>query len=185
MQDPYAIVVVDVWDTKNLANKNLVNIYEQMTQRICKLITCLPNKHQNRVLICNYNTEMYCLHPNLKSVIYDYSANRYLRYSLHTDDQSEAIAWLNDNNIKKLYYTGSSMPGCVSDRPMGMKNMPDSFEKSVVLDAISLITAFDHHSDWAVLHYMYQTSIELSKTYGWEITWTDQILNNRDKIKCV
>mgnify|MGYP000144424558 CR=1 FL=1 len=176
MQEPYAIVVIDVWDTNNLVNKNLISMYEQMTQRICKLIQSLPNKHQNRVLVSKYNLETYHIHRNLESVIYDYGKKKYYDYCLYTDDQDEAIKWLNDNKIKKLYYTGSSMPGCVTDRPLGLKNMPDSFDKAVVLDAVSLTTAFEHHSDWAVLHHMYQVSTELSKEYGWELTWTNQIL---------
>lgn len=176
MQENYAIVVIDVWDTNHIPNKNLISMYEQMCQRICNLIQSLPNKHQNRVLVSKYNIETCSIHPNLESVIYDYDKKKYYKYCLYTDDQSEAIQWLNDNNIKKLYYTGASMPGCVTDRPLGLKNIPDSFDKAIVLDAVSFNNDFEHHSDWAVLHKMYQHSIKLSKEYGWEVTWASDIL---------
>jgi len=173
--EPYAIVVVDVWDTNNLANKNVLSMYEQMTQRICRMINYQSNTHINRVLVTNYNAETYSIHPNLHAVIYDNKHKEYRKNCLFTSNRDKAIEWLADNNIKKLYYTGSSMPGCVSDRPMGLKNMPDSFEKFIVMDAISLVTSYEH-SDWSVMHDMYMSTIQLANQSGWNITWSNQLL---------
>ncbi len=172
--EPYAIVVIDVWDTNNLANKNLLSMYEQMTQRICLMIKDQPNTHINRVLVTNYNAETHSIHPNLHAAIYDNKNKEYHKNCLFTSNRNKAIAWLADNNIKKLYYTGSSMPGCVSDRPLGLKNMPDSFEKFIVMDAISLVTSYEL-SDWSVMHDMYKSTIQLANQSSWNITWSNQL----------
>ena len=162
----YAIVIIDTWDSDRIVNKSLIDLYEQVIQKIQKMILQLPD--DSVAIIADYELSGRTLHPNIESLIEDRRVNM---KCLRSRDRDGVLKYLNEKEITKLCYMGSSMPGCVTDRTMGLKNMPKYFSKSVVIDATIKLTSLETNlAD--VIHDSYHSSITMSRKYGWNILWT-------------
>ncbi len=163
----YAIVIIDTWNSDMVSNKLLIDLYEQMIQRIQKMILQLPSNCV--AIIADYELDGRYLHPNIESLI---TANENIsKKCLRSTNRDDALTYLDERKIEKLYYMGSSMPGCVTDRPLGLKNMPEYFTKSIVIDATMKMTRLESNLI-DVIHDSYHSSIMMAKRYGWNINWT-------------
>tara|TARA_R110000868_G_C10729151_1_gene751443 strand:- start:81 stop:611 length:531 start_codon:yes stop_codon:yes gene_type:complete len=163
----YAIVIIDTWNADMIANKSLIDVYEQMIQRIQKMILQLPSNCV--AIIADYESDGRILHPNIESLM---SSNEHIsKKCLRSTNRDEVLTYLDERKIEKLYYMGASMPGCVTDRPVGLKNMPEYFTKSIVIDATMKMTSLETNLI-DVIHDSYHSSIGMAKRYGWNINWT-------------
>ena len=162
----YAIIIVDTWDSDRVVNKSLIDLYEQVIQKIQKMILQLPD--DSVAIIADYELSGRALHSNIQSLIMDRRINM---KCLRSRDRDEVLKYLDEKGITKLCYVGSSMPGCVTDRSVGLKNMPEYFSKSVVIDATIKLTSLETNlAD--VIHDSYHSSIRMASKYGWDILWT-------------
>jgi hypothetical protein len=168
----YAFVIIDTWDTDMIANKSLIDMYERMIQRVQKMILQLPSNCV--AIIANYESDGRILHPNIESLI---ASNEHIsKKCLRSTNRDEVLTYLDERkteytSIETLYYMGSSMPGCVTDRSVGLKNMPEHFTKSIVIDATVKMTSLETNLI-DVIHDSYHSSISMAKRYGWNINWT-------------
>jgi hypothetical protein len=159
----YAIIIIDAWETNSLDNRNLTKIYDEMIQNITRLLKLLPDECV--AIVASYENKNITTHQNLLSICW------HKNNILVSIDREEIIEFLDKNNVEFLYYTGKSCPGCVTDRPVGLRNMPDKYKKSIIIDCVLKTTSLEKcESD--VIHDTYHSVFDMSRYHGWDIVWS-------------
>ena len=167
-----SIIIIDTWDRYV---DGFTYLQKYIESSICKIAQFL-NKVDIPVVCAAYNTvtvddnitsdehftrvykhNLYWKKPHLliKTQIDSKPHNRICSYDMH-----EVTEFLNKHKVTELYYCGMSLPGCIEDRELGLKNMIKlGYDCSIIIDCcLNLSTPSTNSSDR--IHAMYSHIIK-------------------------
>jgi len=139
-----AIIIIDVGainkeDHRRVINTNILSLLDNI--RCPVIFSYYFNNNTDEEWDKNIIDEkvyMACKHSpalyNNGSGFYE-TENRIVIDPRIFDHEAEAIKFLNNYNVKNLYFCGYSLPGCVFNRPLGIRNFKRlGFNCSAILD---------------------------------------------------
>lgn len=158
-----AMIVIDAWDSRQVSNSFFQSAHEEMIQNIRRVMQILPY-----AVFANYNSERYAPHPNLEQG--PWSDTDRCCFSI---DHDHVVTWLNQRGVTDLYFAGASMPGCVDNRPLGLRHIGE-YRKHIIMDCVLHTTSL-HPTVLGMTHDTYQKTYGDAKQYGWHLTWSNQL----------
>jgi len=160
-----ALIVIDMWDKYLPGHDRFTSSLEQLSLRLASLI----GRINVPIVVASYNT------PN-ETPNYEYpwtDTNQTIvnaLYGRHPNDtlvswnKDEVTNFLNLHHVTDLYFAGTSFPGCVQGRELGMNNMKDNFNCHVVIDCV-LNTSGCHYTEYNIIHDTYQQVLTSELSY--------------------
>lgn len=132
-----ALVIIDTWDQYHPGYTHLQIPMERTISRICQLLYKWPDP----VVLAAYQT--YLPKPDSDKFPWKEPHHAVWHRVKHgcdnhiiSYDTTEVKDYLDRNQVTTLHYAGFSMPGCIEDRPLGIRNMQDKYNCRVVIDCV-------------------------------------------------
>lgn len=148
-----AIIIIDTWDNYLPGHNFLAPVMEYNMTRICATV----RRFTGPVVLACYDLGagshpwQACHHLVEHHV-------RSMKHHMVSSDTEEVTEFLESHNVNTLNYMGFSLPGCIEYRPLGIKQMQDSYKCNVVIDCtVNLLSTNFTHPD--ILHSTYRYAI--------------------------
>ena len=103
-------------------------------------------------IACKYSPVLY----NNGNGFYEVK-NRIVMDHRIKNHEDRAIKFLNSHSIKNLYFCGYSLPGCVFNRPLGIRNLKTlGFNCSAIIDVC--VPGYIHHNELIYCSLIYKVN---------------------------
>lgn len=148
-----AIVIIDTWDNYLPGHNYLTPVIEYNITRICKVL----DRYCGPVVLACYDLDATdkpwkACHHLVEHYV------RSIDSHIITCNEQEVNKFLVNHNVNTLNYMGFSLPGCIENRSLGIKNMQENYQCNVVIDCtVNLLSPYYTHAD--ILHETYRYAV--------------------------
>lgn len=161
--DKRALIIIDMWDTYHSGHTRFQSILEQTTNRLTNLI----KRWQGPVVLACYDTHKdQSLNQWQKTNLPWSSPNLLLEIATNDHpngiiewDKNSVFEFLVTHNTSELVYAGASLPGCILDRPLGIKSMQQHFNCSILIDCAINLTSTGYNEQ-EIIHDAYRYALK-------------------------
>jgi len=168
-----ALLIIDAWPSGTIDNKIIIDLYEEMIQRLRNLIRQLPTDFV--IVVASHEGHT---HKNLLDAL------PYWRWGkMESDDPrvfvsncrdtnethiEQILAHLKRWNVDNVFYAGKSLPGCLLGRGVGLENL-EGFNKSIIVDCVLRANSFSYtpigtvyDSVWAAVKWANENNVDIA-----------------------
>ncbi|MBC8408425.1 MAG: isochorismatase family protein [Rhodobacteraceae bacterium] len=180
-----ALIIIDMWDKYLPGHDRFTSSLEQLSLRLASLM----GRINSPIVVASYNTPnptpdsknpWSTTNQTILDGLVNYTNNEdQHKNALNSNylvswDRDEVIKFLNSHNVTDLYFAGTSFPGCVLSRPLGMWKMQSDFNCHVVIDCV-LNALSSKYTEYDIIHDTYHNVLAsgLSYIHSTELTTND------------
>jgi len=157
-----ALIIIDMWDRYHPGHTRFQNILEQTVNRLSNVI----KRWQGPVVLACYNTHKDLVTNQWQTTNLPWTSPNLLLEITTNDHSNSIIDWDKDSvfeflvkhNTTELVYAGASLPGCILDRPLGIKSMQQHFNCSVLIDCAINLTSTGYNEQ-EIIHDAYRFAL--------------------------
>ena len=165
-----------MWDKYHSGNDRFTSLLEQMSLRLKSRMYKID---KIPIVVASYNTPnptpdstnpWSTTNQTILDGLRDYTDTEDPRKKIMNPnyivswDKDEVVKFLNSHNVTDLYFAGTSFPGCVRSRPLGIDNMKDNFNCHVIIDCV-LNTLSIKYTEYDIIHDTYHNVLASGLSY--------------------
>ncbi len=164
----FGIVIIDVWNGYHPHHGFMLDLIEHYVCTIGEMLDQLKDAKNPLVdipivLSCG-KTDKWATGPH--HMIW-HRCMPGTNHRIVSNQQAEIINLLNSHNVSTVYFCGLSLPGCIDDRPVGLKAMREYFNVSVIADCtLDLFSPYKNPFDRINSMYRYMRRMEYSYVFS-------------------